>query len=239
MLILCFTQFGEARTVSLDEFLTMVQQSHPFFEKESLSVNIAVESQKRYLGDRDWIVESSPFVTYENRTGLFNTTYDKLSQVQINGSLQKKLWRTGGRLSASYSSAYSDQEYRTLFSGNPSELFRQQLSVTYSHPLLRNQSGILDRLEYELAAYAIDFTEIQSRENQEVFLLSMGFGFLDWILLEEQLNINNERLRLAEEQFASSKDLCLRNRRCLASQSRNMIYMAWSRLKKLNKRSID
>ena len=206
ILILCFTQVGEATTVSLDEFLKLVQQNHPFFEKESLSVDITVESQKRFLGDRDWIVQSSPFIAHENKTGLINTTYDKLGQVQIGGTLQKKFWKTGGRLSASYSLAYADQEYRTLFSGNPSELFRQQLSVTYSHPLLRNQSGILDRLEYELATYVIDFTEIQSKENQENFLLNVGIGFLDWIFLEEQLHINNERLRLAEEELASSRE---------------------------------
>lgn len=182
----------------------MVRQNHPFFEKESLSVDISVQSQARYLGDKDWIVESSPFISYEDRKELINTTYDKLSQVQINGSLQKKFWRTGGRLSMSYSSAYSDQDYRTLFSGNPSELFRQQLSLTYSHPLLRNQSGVLDRLEYELAEYAIDLTEIQSQENQENFLLNVGISFLDWIFLEEQLHINNERLLLAEEELKSS-----------------------------------
>jgi outer membrane protein TolC len=206
LIILCCFQSGEAQTISLEEFLSTVKQNHPFFEQESLSVNISVESQNRYLGDKDWIIESSPFISYENRTGLFNTTYDKLSQVQINGSLQKKFWQTGGRLSTSYSAAYADQEYRTLYSGNPSELFRQQLSLTYSHPLLRNKSGILDRLEYELAAHTIDFTEIRSLENQEDFLLNMGTSFLDWVFLEEQLNINEERLRLAEEQLASSRD---------------------------------
>lgn len=206
VLILCLSPLGEAKTVSLDKFLSTVKQNHPFFEQESLSVDISTESQKRHLGDRDWIVESSPFISYEDRSGLFNTTYDKLSQVQINGSLQKKFWQTGGRLSALYSSAYADQEYRTLFSGNPSELFRQQLSLTYSHPLLRNKSGILDRLEYELAAYAIDFTEIQSKENQENFLLNIGIGFLDWVFLEEQLNINEERLLLADEQLESTME---------------------------------
>ncbi len=205
-LVLCVPLSGATQTVSLEQFLSTVMQNHPFFEQESLSVNISVESQRRYLGDKDWIIESSPFISYENRTGLFNTTYDELSQLQINGSLQKKFWQTGGRLSASYSSAYADQEYRALYSGNPSELFRQQLSLTYSHPLLRNKSGVLDRLEYELAAYAIDFTEIRSTENQEDFLLNMGYGFLDWVFLKEQLNINEERLRLAEEQLASTRD---------------------------------
>ena len=206
ILILFLFSIGEAQTVSLDELLSMVQQNHPFFEKESLSVDINIESQKRHLGDKDWILESSPYISYEDRNGLINTTYDRLSQVQLNGSLQKKFWKTGGRLSASYSSVYSDQEYRSLFSGNPSELFRQQLSVTYSHPLLKNQNGILDRLEYELAAYTVDFSEIQSTENQENFLLNIGVSFLDWMFLEEQLSINNERLLLAEKELASSKE---------------------------------
>jgi len=206
MIVLSMPQSGAAETISLEEFLSTVKNNHPFFEQESLSVDVSVESQNKYLGDKDWIIESSPFISYENRTGLFNTTYDKLSQLQLNGSLQKRFWQTGGRFSASYSSAYADQEYRTLFSTNPSELFRQQLSLTYSHPLLRNKGGVLDRLEYELAAYAIDFNEIRSMENQEDFLLNMGFGFLDWVFLKEQLNINEERLRLAEEQLTSTRD---------------------------------
>jgi len=206
LLILCCFQSGKAQTVSLEEYLTMVRQNHPFFTSESLSVNISVESQARHLGDEDWLVESSPFVSYEDRRGLFNTTYNKSRQVQINGSLQKKYWNTGGRLSISYSSAYLDQDYRTVFSGNPSELFKQQLSVTYSHPLLKNRSGVLDRLEFELAAFAIDFSEIRSQENQENFLLNAGIDFLDWIFLEEQLRINNERLLLAEEQLKSTRE---------------------------------
>jgi len=206
LLVLCCFQFGEAQTVSLNEYLTMVKQNHPFFAGESLSVNISVESQARYLGDKDWLVESSPYVSYEDRSGLFNTTYNKSSQVQINGSLQKRVWKTGGRLSMAYSSAYSNQDYRTLFSGNPSEFFKQQLSVTYSHPLLKNQGGILDRLEFELAVYTTNFTDIQSQENQEDFLLNAGISFLDWILMEEQLRINRERQLLAEEELKSSKE---------------------------------
>ena len=69
LLILCCVQPGEAQTVSLEEYLTMVRQNHPFFASESLSVNISVESQARHLGDKDWLVESSPFVSYEDRRG--------------------------------------------------------------------------------------------------------------------------------------------------------------------------
>ncbi|MEA2030064.1 MAG: TolC family protein [candidate division Zixibacteria bacterium] len=206
MILLSCIQTVEAQTISLDEYLTLVKQNNPFFVSESLSVEISVESQARHLGDKDWLAESSPFISYDDRSGLYNTTYNKSSQIQINGSLQKRVWKTGGRFSMSYTSSYSDQDYRTLFSGNPSELFRQQLSVTYSHPLLKNQGGVLDRLEYELAAFVIDFTEVQSQENQENFLLSAGISFLDWILMEEQLRINKERLLLAEEELKSAKE---------------------------------
>jgi len=87
-IVLSVPQSGAAETISLEEFLTTVKNNHPFFEQESLSVDISVESQNSYLGDKDWIIESSPFISYENRTGLFNTTYDRLSQLQLNGSLQ-------------------------------------------------------------------------------------------------------------------------------------------------------
>jgi len=206
ILILCCVQTGISQTISLDEFLDMVQQDHPFFKKESLSVSINVESQKRYLGDKDWVIESSPFISYEDKSNITSSTYDKLSQIQLNGSLQKKFWSTGGKFSVSYFSSYTDQDNRTAFSGIPFKLFKQQLSLTYSHPLLKNRGGRLDRLDYDLAAYAIDFSEIQSKENQETFLLNTGIGFLDWVFLDEQLLINKERLELAEKELKTSKE---------------------------------
>ncbi|MCD6163733.1 MAG: TolC family protein [candidate division Zixibacteria bacterium] len=206
ILILCCVQIGISQTISLDEFLDIAQQNHPFFEKESLSVNINIETQKRYLGDKDWVVESSPFISYDDKSDIISSTYDKLSQVQLNGSLQKKFWSTGGKFSVSYFSSYIDQDNRTAFSGVPFKLFKQQLSLTYSHPLLKNRGGILDRLDYDLAAYAIDFSELQSKENQETFLLNMGISFLDWVFFDRQLLINRERLELAEKELKTSRE---------------------------------
>jgi len=206
ILILCYAQMGTSQTISLEQFMEIVLKDHPFFEKESLSVNINIESQRRYLGGKDWVVESSPFISYEDKSNITSSTYDKLSRIQLNGSLQKKFWNTGGIFSVSYFSSYTDQDNRTTFSGVPFKLFKQQLSLTYSHPLLKNRGGILDRLGYDLAAYAIEFSEIQSKENQEIFLLNMGISFLDWVFLDEQLLINKERLKLAEKEFETSKE---------------------------------
>ena len=204
--MLFILQTGVTQTISLNEFLDAVQQTHPFFEKESLTVDIAIESQKRYLGDKNWIIESSPFLSYDDKSDIINSTYNKSKQIQLNGSLQKKFWKTGGQFKASYLSSYIDQENRTAFSGVPFKLFKQQLMFSYSHPLLKNKRGILDRLEYELASYTIDFSNIQSLENQENFLLNVGLSFLDWVFLEEQLKINKERLVLAEEELETAKE---------------------------------
>lgn len=51
---------GAEQTTSLEQFLSTVEQSHPFFEQESLSVTISVEYQSDYLGDKDRMIESSP-----------------------------------------------------------------------------------------------------------------------------------------------------------------------------------
>jgi hypothetical protein len=72
MFVMCVPLSGAAQAISLEEFLSTVEQNHPYFEQESLSVNISIESQKRFLGEKDWIVESSPFISYENRTCLFS-----------------------------------------------------------------------------------------------------------------------------------------------------------------------
>jgi len=204
--ILFLFQMGAAQTISLEKFMEVVQKDHPFFEKESLSVNINIESQKRYLGDKDWIFESSSIISYNDNSGVTSSTYDKLGQIQLNGSMQKKFWNTGGRFSVSYLSSYTDQDNRTAFSGTHFKLFKQQLALTYSHPLLKNRGGILDRLDYDLAAFTNHFSEVQTKENQENFLLNIGVDFLDWVFLDEQLNINKERLELAEKELETSKE---------------------------------
>ena len=206
LIILFSAQTSFSQTISFNEFLDIVQQTHPFFEKETLSVNINIETQKRYLGRQDWIIEASPFISYDDKSDITSSTYNKLKQIQLNGSLQKKFWNTGGIFKASYLTSYIDQENRTAFSGVPFQLFKQQLMLSYSHPLLLNKGGMLDRLEYDLAAYTIDFSDIRSKENQENFLLNLGLSFLDWVFLEEQLMINKERLVLAVEELKTAKE---------------------------------
>jgi outer membrane protein TolC len=71
--------------------------------------------------------------------------------------------------------------------------------------LIRNYKGKLDRLQYDLAAYTIDVTEMQAMENQEKFLFDIGNKFLDWVLYFQQRKIAEERLELARRQLEQSE----------------------------------
>ncbi|UCD05607.1 MAG: TolC family protein, partial [candidate division WOR-3 bacterium] len=82
----------------------------------------------------------------------------------------------------------------------PSQQYTNKVYLAYSQPLLQNFGGKLDRLEYELSRYNVDFAEIQTVENQENFVLDLGLRFLDWVLLSEQNRIAHERQVLAQEQ---------------------------------------
>jgi outer membrane protein TolC len=70
--------------------------------------------------------------------------------------------------------------------------------LSYTQPLLRNYGGELDRLDYELAEYEVDVSELQADESKEGFLLTLANGFIDWVLLKEQERIAEERLQLAD-----------------------------------------
>ena len=83
----------------------------------------------------------------------------------------------------------------------PSTFYQHSLNATLSLPLLRNRGGSLDRLDWELAAFDVDISDVRSMENQESFLLDIGLKFVEWAFREEQLRIARERLQFAEEEL--------------------------------------
>lgn len=72
--------------------------------------------------------------------------------------------------------------------------------------LKRNQSGVLDRLQYDLKQFDIDLAEVMAIENEEDFLAGAASRFLDWVYLKEQHRIVAARLSLSEEQRANTHE---------------------------------
>ena len=211
ILILCAAATAGAETITLDEYLDRIHKVHPFFEKESLSVAIESRAQEGLLGAEDWNLSGSSYYSHQKLLASSAFSPDRLDALGIDAAAQRAFWRTGGRLSLSWSSQFSDQKLSDIVipfpGGNmvvptgPSEFYQHRLYASYSQPLLQNYGGTLDRLAFELSEYDIDFTEVQILENQEGFLADLAGRFLDWVLFTEQKRIAEERKLLAEEEL--------------------------------------
>ncbi len=201
-----------SQTITLDDFLAKVQEDHPFFTREALSSDIEKKNEVRFLGNQDWLFSTAPFLRHQEPLETSPFVPKKIDTFGFTVGAERAIWKTGGRFSLSWSTDFTDQETRdivipgivTIPSG-PARFYQHGVFAAYSHPLLKNRNGSLDRLSYELIRYNVESTELRSMENREDFLLDIGLRFLDWVLFGEQIRIARERLRLAEEQLEQSE----------------------------------
>jgi outer membrane protein TolC len=194
----------------MEDYLEKVRTSHPVFAREAMQVEIERARRDRSSGSKDWMIQSSPFFSYQEPIASSTFTPNRVYAVGMGATAERVFWSHGGRLSLSWESNLTDQDLPGIMIPTPtgvidvpigpSQFYENKLFVTYSYPLLQNRGGGLDRLEYELGDFNIKMSEVQAMENQEDFLLDMGVRFLDWVLLMEETRISEERLRFAEEQ---------------------------------------
>ena len=101
---------------------------------------------------------------------------------------------------------YQSTDTKTdLRNGESSSLTKNEISIFYRQPLIRNFGGIVGRSDYDLAGYSVDITKLQSLEAKENFLLQQLFLFLDWALLEAEYKITNDRLNLIKKELAVTR----------------------------------
>jgi outer membrane protein TolC len=213
--LIAWSQSAFSQTISMEAYLADVQARHPFFVKEAMEEDIAAQERERYLGDKDWVVESSAFLTYRKPVVATTFTPNRIYTLDVGANIGRTYWGNGSRLSFSWRSNWLDQEVPGIFIPSPtgniaipvgeSTFFENRLFATYSYPLLQNRGGVLDRLEYELSDFDIDFAEIQALENQENFLFGIGTRYLEWVLIHEERRIAEERLHFQEEQLEQTK----------------------------------
>ena len=193
-----------AQTITQEEFLDQLKQVHPIFEEEEITSQIEKENRSSLLGAQDWNLLSSISFAHEE-PAIAIAGPERADVLSLSGGVERSFWTTGGRLSASFSSSRAGIEIDPFY-GFPESFYQNQLSVTYTHPLLKNKNGFLDRLQYNLKRFDVDFSEVQALENMENFLASSAGKFLDWVLLTEQRKIASDRLRLAEEELARTEE---------------------------------
>lgn len=192
-----------AQTITQEEFLNQLRRVHPVFEKEKLTAQIEKQEQKSLLGTQDWNIISSVSFAHEEPAVAFAGP-ERTNAFSVSSGIERVFWKTGGRLSASFSS-YRASIKIDPFYGFPNSFYENQFAITYTHPLLKNRNGFLDRLQYDLKHFDIDFSDVQAKENMEDFLASSADKFLDWAFLTEQKKVVSERLKLSEEELSRTK----------------------------------
>ncbi|MFQ5469720.1 MAG: TolC family protein [Gammaproteobacteria bacterium] len=189
--------------IGLNEYLKQVKANHPFFIQQALNGDIERAQQHRFLGDEDWVIKVNPSYQHTERSTGSAFVAEEQDNLSFNAGVERQFWSNGSRVSIDYDYYHSDQHFSP-----PSGAFDEQgsgLNVTYTIPLMKNKGGVLSRLDYELQAYSVDLSEINSTESMEGFLEQQGLMFLDWVFITEQRRIAKNRLALAEEELARTK----------------------------------
>jgi len=197
--------FGQ--TLTLDAFLASVKQNHPFFRQEGFNPEIERKAQEAFLGKEDWVFSGQPYTQYEKTATTDPFMGSSVTSFGAAAKLEKLFLHTGARFSLDWLYNYQMQklpEEAKAFN-IPTNNFYQKLTARYSLPLLQNQNGTLDRLEYDLKGFDVNLSEIKILENKENFLLEASNKFIEWVIMNEQFNIASNELKLNEQQLAYTK----------------------------------
>ncbi|MFQ5499033.1 MAG: TolC family protein, partial [Candidatus Zixiibacteriota bacterium] len=175
----------------------------PLFAKERLNTEIEQSQRLSLTGAEDWTVSSSAGFSHLEPSIAFLGP-ERTDAFQVGAGLDRVFWNTGGRFSATLQASRVSLNIDPTLRF-PDSYYENKLELTYSHPLLRNKRGFLDRLDFNLKQYDIDFSEVRASESMEDFLESSSLQFTRWVFLSEQVGIVWERLRLSEEELGNAR----------------------------------
>lgn len=209
--LLAISATARSETVSIEVYLDEVRARHPFFVKESMQPDIEQLGQDRLVGTQDWTLTSHPFVRYEEPVASSTFQAEHATTAGLNAGLERAFWGHGGRLGVGWRWDFVDQKLPQIsipgpnglqsIPLGPSTFYTNRLLATYSLPLMQNRGGVLDRLDYDLSGFEVDFAKIVSLENQENFLLDVAGRYVGWAFQFERARIAKALLALQEEQL--------------------------------------
>ena len=188
-----------AEQLSHEVFLGMLIDSHPVFKKETLTTDIERQAQLVSTAFQDWRLSTS-FSLYHEEQAINFSGPDKMNTINADVALERTFWSTGAKLQAGYESGFYDLELPPIYD-IPPHLYRNMVTATYTHPLLRNKNGFINKLDYNLKQFDIDYSKVVADERCEDFLCDASVIYLRWVFLDEQLIIMRERLRIGQEEL--------------------------------------
>ena len=159
------------------EFIEKLRNTHPFFDQQALSSQIKKIEMQATRANEDWLMNVS-------------TIYNKDQKDTVSFSANKTFTGNGGR--ATLSHTWIDTN---AVDGN------SKFSLDYVYPLLRNNGGINDRLEFDVSQIAVVQNALSRTEQEENFILIKLKRFVDLNNAQERQLIHEHRLSFAKQEL--------------------------------------
>ncbi len=196
----------QEENITLHQFLEDLRHTHPLFEREALSREIAAEELRATSGAEDWTVSSGAMVSHISHAPV-TSGIEKTNSASVSGGVARHFWSTGGELSAGITLGIKRYDYlpEAAYAALPITNYDNEFSLAYTQPLLRNWGGVLSKLDYDLKSVEIELTHAKVLENQEHFLSAEAQEFLNWVFYNAEVHIAQERLQLSERLLNDTK----------------------------------
>lgn len=195
---------SRAGTLSQPAFVNLLKAQHPGFVKETLNVDMAKEETRIQSAGQEWELQMKAQVARQQQL-LPAFGPDEIDQTSVGVGVARPIWSSGAYVSVDAEMVNDENSYEDTTASpspfpNPDESLKQQVSVTFSQPLLKNFGGTQNQLGFDLSKKAETLASVQAQEAQERFLHNMLNEYLDWVSLQEQMLINEKRFKLAQQQ---------------------------------------
>jgi hypothetical protein len=183
-------------------FVDQLLSSHEFFEKEMINLKI---KQLEMEGDRanyeNWswdvgaeigrIRKDKQKYDYTSSTDYARETDQEVGK--ISSDLSKKFFSNGSELNLSFdrSLPVKDEQMHDKNGYQKDKNTTEYLndaSISWTLPLLKNKSGIVDQNTYDLAVLDYEDERLVLAETQEDFIEDKVFEFIDWVNFKWQIN---------------------------------------------------
>lgn len=192
-----------ALSYSQKDFINQLLKSHDFFETELINLQI---KRIEMLGDQanysnwDWDISAELGRIHKDKFKYDYTSSTDYAQntnqtvQKISSDLSKKFMSSGSELTIAFdrSLPIKDEEmhdkngYQT--DKNTTE-YLNDLSVSWTLPLLKNKNGLVDQKTYDLAVLDYKDEKQVLAEAQEDFLAEKAVDFIDWVGYQWQLQV--------------------------------------------------
>ncbi len=192
----------KAEDLTMQNFLRSLK-THPIFLEGTIKQNLIKEQQNEMRTAEDWLLKSSAFYTHDEPSFAISGP-ERTDAIQLSGSVERLFWKNGSRLQAGFQTTRADIKINPIYM-IPSTYYENELTVSYTMPLLKNKDGFLNRLQHDLKNFEIDITEIVAEEDQENFLTVYALKYLDWVYMIEQRKIIAERISISKELLENNK----------------------------------